>query len=346
MKIKKKHIIKYFKLLTDTSALRMAREWPLQGGVKLRPWTAFFDSLWCKIRYGIRTREYFYFALYNKSARARKQFVGEAESAWTLAYIVNRGDKQLFGEKWRTYQAFRPFYRREMVKITLPDDAEGLTNFAQRNGCFILKPIISTQGRGVLFYDNREPKAEEKLKQICTETIGDVIIEEIIKQDKELTAYHPSSINTIRYVVDYCPDGTTDHLFAIIRMGVGNNRIDNTHAGGLCAAIDLKTGIIVSGGVRQNGDTCLVHPDTGKQIIGSQIPRWLELRSFVEQIRPAVGLTDVHLVGWDLALTPDGWCIVEGNAGPSMMGIQGSMGIGYRSLLKRVRNRSKQKSNV
>ena len=339
MKIKKKHIVKYFQLLTDTSALRMAKEWPLQGGVKLSPWSAFFDSLWCKLRYGIRTREYFYFALYNKSARARRQFVGEAESAWTIAYVVNKGDKRLFSEKWLAYQAFRPYYRREIANLTLPTDTAALTEFARRHGQFILKPVQSTQGLGIRFYDSSEPNAEEILKRISIEVKGEVVVEEIIRQDEAMAAFHPSSVNTIRYAVDYCPDGTTDRLFAIIRMGVGDNRIDNTHAGGICAAIDLDTGIIVSSGVSQNGYTCLNHPDTGKQIIGTQIPRWDELNQFVELLRPAEGTTDVHLVGWDLALTPKGWCIVEGNAGPSMIGIQGSLGKGYRPVLKRVRKR-------
>ena len=333
--------MKYFRLITDTSALRLAREWPLKGGVILSPWTAFFDSLWCKLRYGINTREYFYFALYNKSARARCQFVGEAESAWTIAYVINKGDKQLFAKKWQTYLAFRPYYRREMANLTLPADAEILTDFANRHGSFILKPLESTQGHGIRFYDSSEPNAEELLKSMCAEIKGEVILEEIIKQEDTMKAFHPSSVNTIRYVIDYCKDGTTDHLFAIIRMGVGSNRIDNTHAGGLCAAIDLETGIIVSAGVRQNGETCLKHPDSGKQIVGTQIPRWNELHTFVEQLRPAGETSDVHLVGWDLALTPEGWCIVEGNAGPSMRGIQGCLGMGCRYILKRIRKSKK-----
>ena len=343
MNIKKKHVVKYLKLLTDTSALRIAKEWPLQGNVELSPLSAFFDSLWCKLRYGIRTREYFYFALYNKSSRLRRQFVGEAESAWKLAYVVNKGDKNLFADKWRTYQSFQPFYRREMVCLSLPEDESKLTEFACRHGRFILKPSNSTQGKGISFYDAQEPDADDELKQIITESEGRVIVEEIIRQDETMAAFHPSSINTIRYAVDYRLDGTIDRLFAIIRMGVGNSRIDNTHAGGICAAIDIETGIIVSGGVRQNGDVCLIHPDSGKQIIGTRIPRWEELNLLVEQLRPEPGTTDVHVVGWDLALSVDGWCIVEGNAGPSMMGIQGSMGIGCRTILKRVLKNKKEK---
>lgn len=341
MKVKKKHIVKYFKILTDTSAFRFAREWPLQGCERINPWVAFFDSLWCKLRYGLNTREYFYFSLYNKSARARRQFVGEAESAWTIAYVVNKGNKQLLSDKWLAYQTYRPFYRREMVCLELPSEQKSLKEFAYRHGKFILKPYQSTQGKGICFYDSSEPDAEEALKQIADNITGRVILEEIINQDKTLAEFHPLSVNTIRYTVDYCPDGTTDHLFAIIRMGVGDNRIDNTHVGSLCAAIDLDTGIIISHGVRQNGEVSLVHPDTKKQIIGTCIPRWEELRRFVEELRPPKNVTDIHLVGWDLALSEAGWCIVEGNAGPSMRGIQGCLGVGYRKTLQRVRNRWK-----
>ena len=338
MKFKVRYIVMYFRLLSDMSAIRMAKEWPLQGGVKLSPLVAFLDSLWCKLRYGIRTREYFYYALYNKSGRARRQFVGEAESAWTLAYIINRGDKELFSQKWNTYQAYQPYFRREMALFNLPADEVALKEFGHIHGGFIIKPIKSTQGYGIRFYDNKQSGAERILESICSEVKGKVVVEELIEQDDEMAVFHPSSVNTVRYVVDYRPDGTTDALYSIIRMGIGENRIDNTHAGGLCAAIDLETGIIVSCGIRQNGETYLKHPDTGKQIIGAQIPRWNELQALVERLRPEKNTTGVRLVGWDFALMPEGWCIVEGNAGPSMRGIQGCTGIGYRSLLKRVRN--------
>ena len=334
MKIKSKHVVRYMKMLTETSAFSMVKEFQVKGDRPLNGFTTYLDTLWCKLRYGMTVKEYFYFGFYNKSGYARKSFLSSAEHTWRTAYMINNGDKSLFEEKINAYHAFKPFYRREAVALTLPADVDKMQVFAQRHGGFILKPHGSSQGQGICFWKKDMDHADSLLKQIGESHWGGVILEELIRQDSEMASFHPTSINTIRYVVDYRKD-TVDRLWAIIRIGVGDSKVDNTSAGGICAAIDLETGVIVSKGVRRDGGCYLFHPDTGKQILGETIPKWNELNDMIDMLRP-VG-TPVHLVGWDFALSEKGWCIVEGNACPSIMGIQGSMDMGYRKVMKRVR---------
>lgn len=339
MKIKKKYIVKYIKLLTDTSAFRLVKEFHIQGDYPLKAIPVFLDSLWCKLRYGMSTKEYFYFSFYNKSGFARKQFISSAEHTWTTVHRINKGDKSLFEQKINAYQSYKEYYRREVLKINLPTDTTKLFDFAAKHGGFIMKPLNESQGHGIQFWNKALPDAYEKLQMIAISTMGEVIVEEIIQQDEAMAAFHPSSVNTIRYVVDYNEEGV-NRLWAIIRIGVGDSHIDNTSAGGICAGIDLETGIIISPAVRRNGEQFLLHPDSGKQIIGTKIPKWQELNEIIPLLRPKD--SPVHLVGWDFALSKSGWCIVEGNACPSAMGIQGAMNKGYRAALKRVKSNNRK----
>ena len=79
--------------------------------------------------------------------------------------------------------------------------------------------------------------------------------------------------------------------------------------------------------------------DSGKQIIGTRIPKWEELNDVIEKIRPQN--SSVHFVGWDMALSKDGWCIVEGNWCPAIIGVQACSGIGYRLALVRSRKNAR-----
>ena len=57
-----------------------------------------------------------------------------------------------------------------------------------------------------------------------------------------------------------------------------------------------------------------LHPDTHFQYKGLQIPKWNELLQLADKL--ARVLPTVRFVGFDLALTKNGWVMVEGNNNP------------------------------
>lgn len=333
--VKAKHVKKLYDFLVDTSVIQLSKEYShliKKSGRSLSLIKLIFDTLYCKIRYGISAKEYFYFSFYEKTSFARKAFIGEIESTYKLAYIINKGNKKLFAVKSETYNAYKPFYNRDLITVSLPSDIQILLDFANAHDSFIIKPVTSSQGRGVKIIDSRDVDKEDVIDSLLQDFNKDennskYVIEELIIQDPFMASFHPESVNTIRYAVFY-DKGNVEKVFAILRMGVGDNRVDNTHAGGICAAIDLDSGLIISEGVRQNGEKYYYHPDTGVRILGTQIPRWDELNQMVKELVPYN--SPVRFVGWDFALSQKGWCIVEGNPSPSLMGIQGSLGIGYK----------------
>jgi hypothetical protein len=52
------------------------------------------------------------------------------------------------------------------------------------------------------------------------------------------------------------------------------------------------------------------HPDTGHPLSGTSLPRWEDIVALGRRAHDAFG---VITIAWDIALTPDGLTILEGN---------------------------------
>ena len=157
---------------------------------------------------------------------------------------------------------------------------------------------------------------EEKLNrayQAMIDTKSDWVVEEVIQQDQVMSQWNPSSVNTIRI-----PAFLTKKGFFILppsfRTGLKGNVVDNAGAGGILANIDVASGEIYTDGVDERGHTFVSHPDSGMVFKGWKVPRWNELMSLVEEIHRN-NMTSHLYIGWDFALTQQGWCLIEGNWG-------------------------------
>ena len=63
---------------------------------------------------------------------------------------------------------------------------------------------------------------------------------------------------------------------------------------------------------RSEGHTESVHPDSGVAISGERLPNIEGIRQLVEKAHLRM-CPAVPLVGWDVALTTEGMCLLEGN---------------------------------
>jgi hypothetical protein len=112
--------------------------------------------------------------------------------------------------------------------------------------------------------------------------------------------------------------GGHEAVCALFRMAVGGNHlVDNFHAGGIAAPIDVATGKLGAAtdwGLRPRHGWQTHHPDTGGAIAGRVLPLWAETRALAERAHAALG--DRHIIGWDMAILEDGPHIVEANGGP------------------------------
>ena len=99
---------------------------------------------------------------------------------------------------------------------------------------------------------------------------------------------------------------------ACLKCGGQGAATDNFHTGGIAYPLELSSGR-VSGPGRSNTDLCdyTRHPASGAYLPGFQIPFWPELTACVHRAMDRV--PGMGYVGWDIAVTPDGPELIEGN---------------------------------
>jgi hypothetical protein len=132
------------------------------------------------------------------------------------------------------------------------------------------------------------------------------------------------ALSTIRIISCLDEREQPEIIGAVLKMAVGTNTtIDNVHAGGIAAAVDLEHGRLrqaTHAGFSSMRGWIDRHPDSGAEITGRLLPMWDEVCDLVRRAHSA--FCDWVVVGWDIAILADGPSLVEGNNGPDVDLIQ------------------------
>lgn len=140
------------------------------------------------------------------------------------------------------------------------------------------------------------------------------IIEEYISQHPDLAALNKSSVNTIR-VWACCVDGGTVAIDAFLRVGGQGSLVDNTSRGAHIFKLDLESGVIGDGMVKNiYNHTFQSHRDSGEKISGRTLPFWPETLSLAQ--RAVAAFPHLNFAGLDVAITENGPVIIELNVEP------------------------------
>lgn len=141
------------------------------------------------------------------------------------------------------------------------------------------------------------------------------IVQPRLEQHPQLSELYPDSINTVR--INTLRLGEKVEIFAaILRLGVGGSTVDNAGLGGLSAPIDIDTGQICGPALHTlqfdiSQTPYRRHPDTGRPILGVQLPFWDDLRKLVRTAARSCG--KLRTIGWDVVLAPEGPILLEAN---------------------------------
>ncbi len=264
--------------------------------------------------------EYFKFKFFGMPDDVRSTFCGALEYTKCVKNSINVDMNSIstFKDKNETYNIFKDYYKRDMIEVNGFEDFAKFTAFASKNKTFIVKELEGSLGSNiskVTITENTPVKAAFfKVLQY-----GGCVCEAWIEQSEEMKLFNSSSVNTVR--VATMLDGDDFHkIYAMFRTGRNGEVVDNASMGGVACAVDMETGVIISDGYSKKLEHFDCHPDTKIQFKGHQIPRWDEVMPMLEKMHR---LTPAFkLVGWDLALTDDGWVLIEGNSKPNIDTIQ------------------------
>lgn len=290
-----------------------------------------FKMSYAYIRYGWWFDEYFMYHFNRLSDKGRKEFVPDLQKDY-FCDIANTSEiHERFANKGVTYRYFANYYHRDVCPVECWErDESAFREFIGRHDEYIIKPIGGTLGRGVKVIRGASLKEMEHL--LKEDYPSGYLAEELIKQNEKLASLHPESVNTIRITTFRFGDEV--HIAPpFIRMGRGNEVVDNAAQGGIFAAIDRETGIVIQA-ADELGNEYITHPDTGTAIVGFAIPEWGKAIEFAKELSSVV--PEWHFAGWDLAYTDKGWLLVEANSRGQFVCFQTSTQKGFRAELEKI----------
>lgn len=270
------------------------------------------DMLWCAARYRIGYLDYRVFGFCGKPARVRKTYMTMEHNLALSRRMNDTAAVRVFQDKALFNQRFADFLGRGWIDLRQAGEA-GLRAFCAGKDAVFAKQTESFGGQGIVRVPLVPPPDFAALYSRLT---GEKqwLVEEAIRQHPEMDRLCESSINTVRIVTLWPPGGEPQMVYALVRMGNGRGCVDNISSGGLYTQVSGAGVLTAPAFCDKTGEYYERHPATGTVIPGFRIPCFEQAVALCQKaarVEPRV-----RYVGWDVAITPEGPVLVEGNELP------------------------------
>ncbi|MDA0347802.1 MAG: hypothetical protein O3C43_15150 [Verrucomicrobia bacterium] len=196
---------------------------------------------------------------------------------------------------------------------------------------FVVKPQFGYGGNLVYLFRKGNGKIEssqfgsmspiefrEKLKEIYT-ICPAIIQKRVYNHPTLIEQFKIDVLTTCRLILIREGPGTDRIIFAHMKFPGTGREIDNFNwgvHGGIKAEMNFETGTIEApnkSGKNQFGFEIITHhPETGVLLKGAKIPLWEETCKLA--LKASRAMNNMRSVGWDIAITPEGPCLIEGNS--------------------------------
>jgi glutathione synthase/RimK-type ligase-like ATP-grasp enzyme len=305
----------------------------------------FFEYFKSLLTNHIVAEQYFYKFLYHKDVININDYIVTREiqkKSWVLNdpdYISILDNKLLFElyysdcklpvVKSIAHNTNRLFFRdNQLILVNSFKEFTGflsdlLKDVSGAEGLFIKKKEGSAGGRNIYKITKDEIIYEhDKLIEIYNHIIkSSYLIQDIIVQHEEMNRLNSCCVNTIRFDTFTNKQNQSQLFSCFLRIGLKKSCVDNVSSGGAYIGVDINTGILSTDALTDfthgKGKTYHVHPENNVKFVGFQIPFYKEAKELV--LEAANRLPHIRVVGWDIAIMPDGPVLVEGNELPGIV---------------------------
>lgn len=187
---------------------------------------------------------------------------------------------------------------------------DNFSRFLDENQVCIMKPDRGIMGQKIKKLHTQEIKDRGAFYEECRS--GRFLVEQVIEQHEVLEQISPGCVNSVRINAARDKKGTVRLIGACLKCGGAGATADNFHSGGVAYPVGLESGEVTGPG-RNNTDIIdyTRHPGSEVYMPGLQIPYWKAVKECVLQAMEC--MPELGYVGWDIAVTPDGPEIIEGN---------------------------------
>ncbi|MBQ9977546.1 MAG: hypothetical protein IJP21_03020 [Clostridia bacterium] len=195
----------------------------------------------------------------------------------------------------------------------IDDEPQGLEEvykaLTSEKEVFVKRASDSGGGHGVK-YLCCEGLTLEDFKNVIKEFTGDIAIQRGITQHEVLGKINPTSVNTIRIITLLQKEGAKV-LSAILRMGVGETKVDNSSSGGMTIGVSMdgKLKKFACANKRNLLDT---HPTSNVVFEGYELPAFDKVKELV--LKASYMVPHFRMVAWDVSVLEDGTpVLIEAN---------------------------------
>ena len=269
----------------------------------------FFDMLYCAKKYGAGYYDYQIFAFYNLNKKQRSTYVTRLVSKKLNTFLNDYTYDHFLENKDEFNELYKNCVRRGFIQLQKASKEE-VREFCENREYIFCKMQDLECGHGcerikISDYDNFDDLYKYlKEKDFC-------VLEDNITQHPAVSKLYPNAVNSMRIITMLDSKGEPHVLYIVQKMGIGGSIIDNNC---LFTPVDPETGKILY--PAHSGDTIKgiiyeEHPETHVHLRGYTIPF---VKDAVKMVLEAAKVTpQIRYVGWDVATTPNGPEIIEGN---------------------------------
>lgn len=273
------------------------------------------DIIHCGIKYQAGYYDYQEFEFYLLNKEERKTYLTRGINNSLVKKYNNKDYWYLLQDKIEFNKKFNKYLNRDWIDLrnTSLDDFKV---FLKNKDYVIAKELDNCGGKGI-----SKIKVTKDIEKIRNELIKNkqYLVEEIIKQNTKINKLYDGSVNTLRFFTFF--DGKETHILnAIFKIG-NNGFVDNFSSGGMYTFLDEK-GKVICPAIDQADNKITIHPSSKEKIIDFVIPNFEKACKLVKEASKEI--PEIKYIGWDVAITENDACLVEGNEFPGVFQIKPS----------------------
>ncbi|MBP3653232.1 MAG: YdcF family protein, partial [Clostridia bacterium] len=240
--------------------------------------------------------------LQQRCAAKLRTFITDQENVEFIETVNSISALRLMRDKIRVLNRLKAYCRREYLDLrhaTIDD----FRTFVRRHPSFVAKDPCGSFAKNVSIVRDVETDAEADRWYEILQKNRRILVEEMLVQHPALKQLSPTGVACTRIHTLNTGKDIQVVLPVFIQCSCGGLQVSN---GGISLELNRQTGE----GINEEWGR-LHHPDTGVALKGFVVPFIREAQQLV--IRAASELPEVNFIAWDVAITPDGPAIIEGN---------------------------------
>ena len=247
-----------------------------------------------------------------------KAFATDVELMMWWGAIMRDPYSILLENKLVTYQLLGPHVATPAVHALYKRGREVPYGGAEPlyGGDLFARPLAGAKGKGAARIPVAPADEMEETVHRLADLHSDLLVTERVAQHPFMDELFAGSVNCARvYTLRDVETGRPHALKAMLRVGTETTQpVDNIGQGAVSLDLDMESGRIGIGLINKPPYTRIeTHPDTGRQLTGLVLPgggaivqKCLDLHAHLP-FNP--------LIGWDMAIGPNGFILIEANPG-------------------------------